>query len=366
MNLILERDILLTALGRVASIVDRRSTIPIRTNILIETEGASVRFTGTNLDMQAKIEVGAVIGQPGRTTIGAGPLLDIAKSLSDGAQLALKIEGDRASLSAGKARWKLPVLDAGMFPEMKAEAWEASIGLDGASFSQAMQRVAWAASTDASKYFINGVNLTIAAGVLTLVATGGKELAIVTAPVEAPDYAGLTIPNATTAEIIKFGTEREDITLNLSERMVGVEALGASIVSKVISAPFAAYRSILDIPRGGSFTVARAPLAAAIRRAMIGTEAASDGHAMKLTLSGGTLVAAGRSAYAEGSDEIEATYDGDEATIGVNGEAIMRMLDAIRTDEVVFRFEPGGQVPLSVHGVGDDSLVCVSAVLKTW
>ena len=119
MKFTIERNALLKTLGHVQSVVERRNTIPILSNVMIEADGDGVAMTATDLDISIVERTSAAVGQPGATTVPAHTLFDIARKLPDGAEVELALEdGDRLTVKAGRSRFTLACLDKDDFPTM--------------------------------------------------------------------------------------------------------------------------------------------------------------------------------------------------------------------------------------------------------
>lgn len=367
MNLTIDREALLTALTRVSGIVARRGTVPILNNVLLDATADALTLYATDLSLQAVVTVPARVATRGRITVPASALTDLAKSVAEGAEIkmALNAEDGRLHVNAGRARWKLPTLTPDQFPIMAptAEGWTAT--LPGADFGDAIGRTSWAISNDVGKMFINGVRLLAKNGFLSAIGTSGKEIAVAKIGCDAPDFVGVTVPGRTCQELVRFCADRPEVTLLATERLIHVEAPGASLTSKVIDLGYANYGRVMEIERAASFTVDRRALMSAVRRAMIGVDFADASHIIRLTVSEGVLSARGRSAYSEADDEIECEgWSGEEASIGVNSQAILDVLGVLKRDSVTVEFTPDRQIPLRIRGVDDDSIVCVSALSK--
>lgn len=365
MKLTLERDALLGALNRVGGIVARKSSIPILSNLLLTAAGSGISIRANNTEIDATLALGCDVAEAGTITVPASQLSDIAKSLPEGAQIKAEMVDGRLHVSAGRARWKLPTLDAEQFPTFSAGEWAWERAVIGAELADLIGRVSWAISNDAGKQFICGVRLWCEGGFLCAVGTQSRDIAYAKTPCAAPDFEGVTVPGQTCAEMVKFCADRQDVTLRMSNALVGLMDVGAELTSKVIGMPYASWRRIVDVNRGTSFKVDRRALAAAIRRAMIAGDYSSSGHAVRFTLTPGALSIAGRSAFSEALDEIECDYDGPELWLGVNSESAIDIVGMLKRDDVTFEFSADNKViPLLIRCDGDDSILGISAPLK--
>lgn len=371
MKFLIDRDALLSAMSRVAGIVSKRGVIQILQNVLLDVTnekkvGPRLTIRATDLDIEATVTVILnKVEATGRITAPAAQLLDIAKSLPEGAEIKAELVDGRLNVGGGRSRWKLSTLDALTFPVFAPGEWEWSHTISGAHLADTISRVSWAASTDAGKQFLCGVRVIVHGGELWAVATQSKDMAWARMDCEgAADFGGVTLSNRTCQEIVRFCTDRTDLTLKVSANMVMVQAEESSLWSKVVDLEYAAWQRMMDIERDGTFTVGRTLMTAALRRAAIGADVDKDGHYLRLELSAGALSVTGRSATTDALDEVEVGYEGEPVRIGINSEAVLNCLGVLTRDDVTVRFDPNRPAPISYQCDGDDGIICLSMPLK--
>ena len=184
MKLSIERAALMKALGHVQSVVERRNTIPILSNVLLSAEGGALSFSATDLDMEIIDETAAQVATPGQITAPAQVLYEIVRKLPDGAEVELKYAGEdpRLLVSAGRSRFNLPVLPAGDFPVMSSDGLSARISIEAQALARLIDKTRFAISTEETRYYLNGLYLhTVGEGgaaQLRAVATDGHRLAL--------------------------------------------------------------------------------------------------------------------------------------------------------------------------------------------
>ena len=161
MKLTIERAALLKALGHVQSVVERRNTIPILSNVLLSAERGTLTFSATDLDMEITDEAEARVEIPGQITAPAHTLYEIVRKLPDGAEVELSFAGDdpRLQVSAGRSRFNLPVLPAGDFPVMSSEGLTARLVVDTTDLMRLIDKTRFAISTEETRYYLNGLYL---------------------------------------------------------------------------------------------------------------------------------------------------------------------------------------------------------------
>src|SRR5690554_2841406 len=161
MQLTIERSALLRALGHVQSVVERRNTIPILSNVLLSAGRDKLAFAATDLDMEMVDEAEAVVQVEGQITAPAHTLYEIIRKLPEGAEVALTYNGDdpRLTVSAGRSKFNLPVLPAGDFPVMSAESAGARYTLMKDDLARLIDKTRFAVSTEETRYYLNGLYL---------------------------------------------------------------------------------------------------------------------------------------------------------------------------------------------------------------
>src|ERR1700722_3453031 len=208
MQLTIERAALLKALGHVQSVVERRNTIPILSNVLLSAERDSMALSATDLDMEIIDETEGRVDGQGQITAPAHTLHEIVRKLPEGAEVELRFSGDdpRLQVSAGRSKFNLPVLPAGDFPVMSSDGLSSRITIDTNELIRLIDKTRFAISTEETRYYLNGLYLhTVVEGGVTklrAVATDGHRLALAEMP--APEgfsgAPGVIVPRKTIQE----------------------------------------------------------------------------------------------------------------------------------------------------------------------
>src|SRR5258708_6718012 len=202
MKVTIERSVLLKALGHVHRIVERRNTIPILANVLIEAAGGKLALKSTDLDLEAAESVPADVAQEGATTVPAHVIYDIARKLPEGSQVSLETTGDAGQLvvRAGRSRFTLQALPASDFPDLTAGEFSHRFAIPATELKRLIENTQFAISTEETRYYLNGIYLhTVEAGGATMlraVATDGHRLARVetSAPEGSVGIPGVIVP----------------------------------------------------------------------------------------------------------------------------------------------------------------------------
>lgn len=259
MKFTVDRAVLLKALAHVQSVVERRNTIPILANVLLEaTKDGTLRLTATDMEIAIVEEVaGAAVAQPGRTTAPAATLYEIVRKLPEAAKVELQHPGGDSPLAlrAGRFATSLMVLPVEDFPSMTEGKLPTAFALKAGTLRALIDRTRFAISTEETRYYLNGIYLHEGRSddtpVLRAVATDGHRLARVEEPL--PDGAkgmpGVIVPRKTVNEIRKLAEEAQDeIEIRLSDTKIQFRFATVALTSKLIDGTFPEYERV--IPRG--------------------------------------------------------------------------------------------------------------------
>src|SRR6202051_3951933 len=208
MKVTVERSELLKSLGHVHRVGERRNTIPILANVLLQADRSKLALKATDLDVEVTDTIAAEVGPGGSTTVPAHMFFDIVRKLPEGAQIVLDSSGDRASLTirAGRSRFSLQTLPESDFPDLAAGEMTHKFTLPAKDLKRLIDKTQFAISTEETRYYLNGIYLHIAksdaAVVLRAVATDGHRLAQVDLPAPAgtDGMPGVIVPRKTVGE----------------------------------------------------------------------------------------------------------------------------------------------------------------------
>ena len=345
MKLNIERAALMKALGHVQSVVERRNTIPILSNVLLSAERGGLSFSATDLDMEIVDETAAEVSATGQITAPAHILYEIVRKLPDGAQVELKFNGEdpRLSIQAGRSKFNLPVLPAGDFPVMSSDGLSSRISVDSDALTRLIDKTRFAISTEETRYYLNGlyVHTVMEDGSpkLRCVATDGHRLALAEMP--APEGSvgapGVIIPRKTIQEARRLLEDAgEMVELQVSPAKVRFEFGKASLTSKVIDGAFPDYMRV--IPKDTKIVRLDNKLfEQAVDR--VATISAEKSRSVKLAIEAGRLTLTVRNMEAgQGVEELEIDYDGDAFEIGFNARYLLDVCGQIEGETMEMRF----------------------------
>ena len=259
MKLSIERATLLKALAQAQSVVERRNTIPILANVLIEAEGNQVSFRATDLDIEVVDRAPAMVERAGATTVSAVMLHEIVRKLPDGALVNLTEDAasGRLTIMAGRSTFSLATLPKEDFPVMATSEYSSNFSAKAPDLRRLFDKAKFAISTEETRYYLNGVYMHVSQGetgkVLRCVATDGHRLARIDAalPDGAEGMPGVIVPRKTVGELRKLLDDDEaTIAVSVSETKVRFATPVITLTSKVIDGTFPDYTRV--IPTGNT------------------------------------------------------------------------------------------------------------------
>ena len=364
MKLKADRATLLRALAHIQSVAEKRNTIPILANVLIEVKSGSMRLTATDMEIAVEEEVEASTARDGRTTAPAGTLYEIVRRLPDGAVVEFDHPGGDAALAlrAGRYATSLNVLAVDDFPNMTAGTLPHQFALPADILRDLIDRTRFAISTEETRYYLNGIYLHVAGDKLRAVATDGHRLARVeaTLPDGAAQIPGVIIPRKTVGEIRKLLDEGTAIVnIGLSETRIRFEVGPIRLTSKLIDGTFPEYERVIPQDNDKILHVGRKDFSDAVARVAAISQERS--RPVKLTLSENLLVLSASSpeqgTATEELDEGRATYTSGPLEIGFQARYLNDITEQIH-DKVEFRFSDGS-APTVVQDSADPSALYV-------
>jgi DNA polymerase-3 subunit beta len=352
MKFTVDRAVLLKALAHVQSVVERRNTIPILANVLLEAKEGQLRLTATDMEIAVVEEVpGVDIARGGRTTAPASTLYEIVRKLPEGAKVELDHPGGDAPLAlrAGRYATSLMVLPVDDFPSMTEGKLPHKFSLPAGQLRELVDRTRFAISTEETRYYLNGIYLHAAesggARVLRAVATDGHRLARVEEPLPegASGMPGVIVPRKTVNELRKLAEEVQDeIQVALSDTKIRFSLGTVQLTSKLIDGTFPEYERV--IPRGNDkvLRVAKKEFAEAVGR--VAAISSERSRPVKLSLDRNHLLLSASSAeQGQAQEELDGevvSYESGPLEIGFQARYLNDITDQI-AEQVEFRFADG-------------------------
>jgi DNA polymerase-3 subunit beta len=345
MKATVERATLLKCLAHVQSVVERRNTIPILSNVLIEAKDGGLRLMATDLDLQVVETIAAHVTSPGATTVSAHTLFDIARKLPEGAQVELTVAADKMTVTADRYRSNLATLPRDDFPVIAETDLPTMFTLAAKTLRTIIDSTRFAISTEETRYYLNGIFLHVVDGAepkLRAVATDGHRLARIELdmPEGAKGMPDVIVPRKCVAEIRKLLDEVDgevEVSLSASKirfKLGQTNGGGAVLTSKLIDGTFPDYSRVIPTANDRLLRIDRKSLAQGVDRvAAIATTEKT--RAVKIAL-GHDKVTLSVTSPENGtaSEEIPADYNAPEFEVGFNYRYLLDILDQVDSDLV--------------------------------
>jgi DNA polymerase-3 subunit beta len=366
MKLSIERATLLKALAQAQSVVERRNTIPILANVLIEAEGNQVSFRATDLDIEVVDRAPAMVERAGATTVSAVMLHEIIRKLPDGALVNLSEDSaaGRLTITAGRSTFSLATLPKEDFPVMATSEYSSNFSAKAPELRRLFDKAKFAISTEETRYYLNGVYMHVSQGeggkVLRCVATDGHRLARIDAPLPegADGMPGVIVPRKTVGELRKLLDDDDaSIAVSVSETKVRFATPAITLTSKVIDGTFPDYTRVIPTGNTRKLEVDASEFAKAVDR--VATVSSERSRAVKLSLEEDRLVLSVNSPDSGAAEEELAVAYGDERLeIGFNAKYLLEIASQVDRENAVFLFNSAADPTLMREG-NDTSAVYV-------
>jgi len=340
MNIKINRETLLKPLSAVASIVEKRHTLPILSNLLIEVKQNQLFLTATDLEMQISLAIEHATKDSFATTIAAKKLLDICRTLPENSEINMTTNENRILLKAGKSRFNLQTLPSEDYPLLSKTAGEnTTIRLGQVEFKTLLKKVEFAMAQQDIRYYLNGLLLEVSEDQLKLVGTDGHRLSY-TSTTLGNEYEKqeIILPRKTVIELIKLLDDSdEEVEINLSKSQVNFSFGSIKLISKVIDGKFPDYNRVIPTGHHNTFTIDRMGVLLAMQRASILSNEKYRGIRMVLNQNNLKLIST-NSDQEEAEEDIEIQYAGDALDIGFNVTYLIEVLNNASEDNIIFAF----------------------------
>ena len=343
------RDTLLAPLLAVSGIVERRHTLPILSNVLLEKRGDLLTLVATDIEIQITTSTsGLGEGSDGAVTVAARKLQEILRSLPEGAEVSLSLENRRLQVRAGKSRFHLQTLPPDEFPCMSVADGEVTkLVVSQRQFRHLLVQTQYSMAMQDVRYYLNGLLLLVDAGELRVVATDGHRLAYASMPLanEEEDASGtygmrreLILPRKTVLELGRLLSDSDaPLSIEILPTQVRFQFGQINLVSKLIDGRFPDYQRVIPATLRNVVTVGRSALLQSMVRAAILTNEKFRG--VRLMLAEGSLkIIAANADQEEAQEEIEVEYSGEPLDVGFNVSYLLDVLNNLSDETIEWGF----------------------------
>jgi len=339
MKVSITRERLQEGLAAVAGSIPTRTTLPVLSNLLLETEDGGLRLSGTDLDTAVTIRVPAEVEMGGAITAPAKKLQEMARELPP-AMVILAAQGEAVTISAGRSRFRLNGIPRDEFPAFPSVAFDQSWRVTGRELNQLISHVSFAVSTEETRPILNGVLWELRPEEMRMVATNGHRLAKMTiARTGGGGGEGdLIVHPRALQQVQKLFKADEEVEVARSENHLAFRGANVQIYTRLIEGPYPNYDQVIPKDNDKVLIVDRAGLTAAIRRMAI--VASDQTHRIRMGIGGPVIKFSVQTPdLGEGSEELPGEYDGDPMEIGFNANYLLELLRYMTTDEVKLTFK---------------------------
>lgn len=362
MKFVVSREALLKPLQLVAGVVERRQTLPVLSNVLMAIEGEQLSLTGTDLEVEIVARV--ALEQPsdaGEITVPARKLVDICRSLPDGAMIEFSQDEQRMVVKSGRSRFTLSTLPASDFPNVEDGPSDLQFACPQREVKRLIERTAFAMAQQDVRYYLNGMLWEVREGQVRAVATDGHRMAMCTrpVPVAAEDTIQAILPRKGVLELSRLVDDIDDtVDITLSANHIRVGTGDYTFTSKLVDGKFPDYERVL--PRGGNKVVfgPRTELKQAFARTAILSNEKYRG--VRLLLDDGLVtIVANNPEQEEAEEQVAVDYTGESVEMGFNVSYLQDVANVISSDHIKMTLSDANSSALLEEPEEGDSLYVV-------
>jgi DNA polymerase-3 subunit beta len=330
------RDDILRPLQSVIGVVERRNTLPILSNVLIEKNGGGLSFVATDLEIQisATATVGEIAGIDFAVTVSARKLQDICRAFPENAQLTAHGDDSRLQLQVGKSRFHLQTLPAEDFPRISPIADDkTALKVSQNVLRRLLNEVQYAMAQQDIRYYLNGMLMVVGPQQLTVVATDGHRLAYANSALDqggdgpVPESQEVILPRKTVLELLKLlGDSDDEVRIEIGRNQIRFTFANIELVSKIVEGKFPDYTKVIPTGYRNTFQIDRIAMLQALQRAAILSNEKFRG--VRLVLTQNSLrIFCSNTEQEEAQEELEIAYAGDPLDIGFNVNYLLDVLN---------------------------------------
>lgn len=336
MKIVTQRDNLLRPLQQVGGVVERRQTLPILANVLIQVGNGQVSVTATDLEVEMKTSSSVESDEIFDFTLPARKLLDICKALPEESTIQLEIKGDKALLKSGRSRFSLGVLPAQDYPSIEPAASSHRFSVPQKELKKLIEKTHFAMAQQDVRYYLNGMLIEVKQGIIRTVATDGHRLALSEADcqIESDIDLQVILPRKAVIELSRLLSDSEELVeVDVSSNHIRIKLAETTFTSKLIDGKFPDYQRVIPSNTDKEVIANKDELRQALQRTSILSNEKYRG--IRFQFNSGTLqLMAHNPEQEEAEEEMEISYEGEQLVIGFNVGYLIEVLSAIDSDQV--------------------------------
>ena len=340
MQIKINREVLLKPLTNVTSIVERRHTLPILSNLLLEAKNNHIQLTATDLEMQISLSIQNAFSGELSTTLSASKFLAICRSLPDNVDIDMLSNDSRMTVKAGKSRFNLQTLPAADYPIMTKAAGDSThIQISQITLKNLLKQVEFAMAQQDIRYYLNGLLLEVNENKLNIVGTDGHRLSFTSTTLNKNyEKNDVILPRKTVIELIKLLNDSdEEVHIDFNANQINFTFSDIQLISKVIDGKFPDYHRVIPVGHQNIFNVNRLSVLTAMQRASILSNEKYRGIRMVISNNNLKLIST-NTEQEEAEEELEIDYAKDGLDIGFNVTYLIDVLNNVSDESINFSF----------------------------
>jgi DNA polymerase-3 subunit beta len=340
MNIKIDREILLTPLGNVSGIVEKRHALPILSNLLLEGDQGKLKFTATDLEMQISTHINTDVVDNFQITVSAKKLFDITRALPENSKIDIQIEENKVIVKAKKSRFNLQTLPPRDYPVMKKDENDAiELKLSQKEFKALLKQVDFAMAQQDIRYYLNGLLIEVKDKNINIVGTDGHRLSFTSLELKTPaNPVQVIVPRKTIVELVKLLNDTDDpLEISFSNNQVNFKFNDIDLITKVIDGKFPDYSRVIPEGHNNAFNIDRSLLLDSMLRASILSNDKYRG--IRMVVGEGNLkLISNNSEQEQAEEELEINYNGEKIDIGFNVTYLIDVLTNIQSNKLTIAF----------------------------
>lgn len=358
MKFSINREPLLQPLSQVIGVVERRQTLPVLANFLLQVQaGGRLAITGTDMEVELIAATEATVKQEGEVTVPARKLLDIVRMLPEGVSINVSMDGDKLTLSSGRSRFTLATLPATEFPATDQVESLETVDIAERALKRLVDKTSFAMANQDVRYYLNGLLLEFRDGLLRTVATDGHRLALCEheGKVGVKQNRQMIVPRKGVLELARMLTDGDaTVKLGLGKNHVRLVKDSLTLTSKLIDGRFPDYQAVIPVAIERHITVDRNDLIRALQRASILSNEKYKG--VRLEAGGNAIrIVAHNPQHEEAEEVLEASMNFDQMAVGFNVTYLLDALAALESEQVSLQMhDANSSCLLEAVGAGPD------------
>ena len=340
MRFTIAREKLQDGLSAVIATVPAKTTLPVLSNILLETSERGIRLSGTDLDMAVSTEVTADVESQGAITVPAKKLAEIVRELPSAPVKISAVGEQKITLECGRSRFRLLGLPRDEFPTFPVVRFSESWRIKSGELQKLIAHTSFAVSTEESRPILNGVLWELRGDRMRMVATNGHRLAKIDVPVAGQNGRSedLIIPPKALEQLRRLFPAEEDLEIARGENHLGFRSPLTAVFTRLIEGPYPPYEQVIPRDNDRIALADKNALSQALKRMSV--VASDQTHRIRMSFNAGMAKFSVQTPdLGEAQDELPVTYEGDALDIGFNASYLLEILRNMPTDEVRLTFK---------------------------